>query len=55
MASPIVARTVAKLMIEYPNLDADQIIKIVVERSEKKQLGPLLLNVVKFEKPSWDN
>ncbi|MBL7545913.1 MAG: S8 family serine peptidase [Bdellovibrionaceae bacterium] len=53
MASPIVARVVAKLILENQNLSAQEIIKILVSKSEKIQLGPLLLNKIPFETPSW--
>ncbi|MBL7556527.1 MAG: S8 family serine peptidase [Bdellovibrionaceae bacterium] len=53
MASPAVARVVAKLVIEHPNLSGEEIIKLLVDGSEKLQLGPLLLNKVKTDKPSW--
>lgn len=54
MSSPIVARVVAKLIIENPELSGQEIIKKLVDQADKVQLGPLLLNRVKFEKPSWD-
>lgn len=53
MASPAVARMVAKLVIDNPQLSGEQIIKLLVDHSEKVQLGPLLLNKVKTDKPSW--
>ncbi len=53
MASPIVARSVAKLMMKYPQANAVEIIKILVDSSQKKQLGPMTLNIIPFEKPSW--
>lgn len=53
MASPAVARVVAKLVIENPNYSARQIIKLLIDQSTKVQLGPLLLNKVNYEKPSW--
>lgn len=53
MASPIIARAVAKLIIDNPELSAQQIIKMLVDRSDKIQLGPLLLNKVRYQKPSW--
>tara|TARA_B110001454_G_C12723292_1_gene436305 strand:- start:14763 stop:16085 length:1323 start_codon:yes stop_codon:yes gene_type:complete len=53
MASPMVARTVARLIIDNPELSGEQIIKLLVDRSDKVQMGPLLLNKVKTDKPSW--
>lgn len=53
MASPIVARIIAQLMIKYPKASSVEIIKMLVDSSQKKQLGPLLLNIIPFEKPSW--
>jgi subtilisin family serine protease len=53
MASPIVARSVAQLMMRYPKANAVEIIKILVDSSQKKQLGPMTLNIIPFEKPTW--
>jgi subtilisin family serine protease len=53
MASPIVARVVAQLLIDNPQATGEQIIKLLVDHSEKVQMGPLLLNKVKSDKPSW--
>jgi subtilisin family serine protease len=53
MASPIVARMIAKILLENPNLSAEQAIDKIISGAEKVQLGPLLLNRLKFEKPSW--
>lgn len=53
MASPIVARVVARLILENPSLNGEETIQVLVERSQKIHLGPLSLNKVKFELPSW--
>ena len=53
MSSPIVARTIAQLMMKYPKANGVEIIKILVDSAQKRQLGPLLLNIIPFEKPSW--
>lgn len=53
MASPIIARKVAKLMIDSPQLSGVEIIKLLVDSSQKRQLGPLTLNVIPFERPTW--
>ena len=53
MASPAVARVVAQLVIANPNLSGEAIIKILVDQSEKVQMGPLLLNKIIIDKPSW--
>ncbi len=53
MASPIVARLVAKLMIQFPELNSQEIIQKLLYHSRKKQLGPLQLNILPFQKPSW--
>lgn len=53
MSSPIVARIVAKWMLQFPNLTSQEIIQLLLQHSQKKQLGPLQLNILPFEKPSW--
>ena len=53
MASPMVARVVARLIIDNLQFSGEQIIKLLLDNSEKVQLGPLLLNKVKTDKPSW--
>jgi hypothetical protein len=44
---------VARLIIDNRQFSGEQIIKLLVDNSEKVQLGPLLLNKVKTDTPSW--
>lgn len=53
MASPIVARYVARVILENPHLSGEDVVRMVLEKSQKRQVGPLVLNIINFDRPSW--
>lgn len=53
MASPIIARQVAKLLIENPSLTGAQAIQALLAKASDYKMGPVSFPTLKVEKPSW--
>ncbi|MGE3608550.1 MAG: S8 family serine peptidase [Bacteriovoracaceae bacterium] len=53
MASPIVARQIALIRVQYPELNGAEAIIKLLEKSENFHVGPLNLKKLKVELPSW--
>lgn len=53
MATPIIARQIAKVLIESPKLNGAQAIQTLLAQSEQYKLGPATFPTLKVEKPSW--
>lgn len=53
MATPIIARQLAKILLENPNLSGAQAIQTLISRASTYKMGRLNFPVLKVEKPSW--
>lgn len=53
MAAPIVARMVAKILLKDPSLSGAAAVQQLLRSGEKLQLGPLTIQSLFVERPSW--
>lgn len=53
MASPIVARVVAKILIQNPNLSGAEALHQLFEKAEPMKFGRVQLDRLRVERPSW--
>tara|TARA_Y100001935_G_C17298822_1_gene507856 strand:- start:356 stop:1783 length:1428 start_codon:yes stop_codon:yes gene_type:complete len=53
MASPIVARMIGKILLQNPSLSGSEAINVLINRGENLQMGPLGIQRLVVERPSW--
>jgi subtilisin family serine protease len=53
MAAPLIAHVAAEILIRKPHLKGAQVIQEILGRSREDRMGPLTVNKLRAQKPSW--